>query len=432
VTAINTTRSGYKTIYTNIVLFGGGGTGWNIGWAASKLHYGNIILDTNFPANGSSIRNQAWLHNGSFYSFDRDMVQLCQRGFHSLLANYATTVHTNMQAYYHFAHLAQAEEFMSNCHAVDINTELVSGRQLEEYEPILRGPRHRYGVKTPDLCFNNAQYVQDIANQAFQLGTRFYPVERLIDITADWDGSFWHIFPGGNREIICNLIVLSCAALIPAILDKLSPGQSSGLRIIKNPVLALKADTLISNSLLLTSGETPDMHLVPFNCPGAVGATICCGGMQEDAIDHEDISLHPQWQETLIQYLRYYYPGIVDVVARNNGILAYPYSCHKVEHTRDQRENRANRQPFCDIYTPAQGAKGNIAVIYPGKLTNTPLLWDMFRDRLEPFLGDIDHNTTREGIEAPRITRQPYHSDAPYLLVVRNGKLRFEKIGPTM
>lgn len=399
-----------------------------MGWsAAAELTKRGIlckIIDTDPPGGYASTGNQGWAQSGALYLAkqmpDDVTAEFCREGYHHMMGHSGELIHHKVPCFFLFHYKEQCRRVVERCLAIGISARETSIKEIGE--PLLKGSDLRYAAEMPDHPFDNSRLLQVIAEQACNGGTQFHPVASLETIEIKKNGSGLHISLDRTRKIECNGLIIACGALIPAILQRLSPGQEDCFMLTKNPVLALRSDITIARSMLIPPREPGGPNLVPFNTDEGNGVSICIPSTEQFITDYHDHSLYDEHLQEFAISLSNFYSGIKSLAGEHT-ILAHIYYCQKLHLREDLDKNQSSRRTIFLSYALESGAPKNIYVLYPGKATAASILAEKCIEQLVKEIKGLQTNFNRPPTTAPTITKQRYCDEAEYRLVVESGKL---------
>ncbi|HYT41229.1 MAG TPA: hypothetical protein VEP90_02680, partial [Methylomirabilota bacterium] len=224
------------------------------------------------------------------------------------------------------------------------------------------------------------------------------------------------------EKIECKGIILACGAMIPAILERLLPGQGASFRLTKNPVLALRSDITISRSMLIIPREPGGPNLVPFKISEGHGVSVCLPSTEEFITNFRDYGLYPEHLKEFVSSLSNFYSGIITLAAEHT-ILGHIYYCQKLHLQEEFDKNQSGRRTIYLPYALEPGAPNNIYVLYPGKATAAPILAEKCVQELVKEIEGLQVDFNRPRTVTPTIAKQRYCDEPEYRLVVENRKL---------
>lgn len=398
--------------------------GWSAAAELSKRGILSKIVDTVPPGGYASTSNQSWMQSGALYLAkqipDEVTAEFCREGYHYMMGHSRDLIQHTVPCYFLFHYNEQCRSVIDQCRALGISARDVSIKGISE--PLLKGSDLRYAALVPDHPFNSSQLLQSIAEQACGGGAQFYPVADLENIEIKRNGNDLFILLDRTQKIECKGIILACGAMIPAMLERLHPGQGDGFILTKNPVLVLHSDISIARSMLIPPREPGGPHLVPFNIDGDNGVSVCIPSTEQFITDYHDHDLYPEHLNEFASSLSNFYSGIQTLVAEHT-TLAHIYYCQKLHLQEEFDKNPSGRRTIYLSYALEGGASKNIYVLYPGKATAAPILAEKcVQELLQEFLG-LQVNFNRPRTATPTIAKQRYSEEAVYRLVVNNGKL---------
>lgn len=403
-----------------------------MGWsAAAELIKRGIlpkIIDTVPPAAYASTGNQGWMQSGAFYLArqvpDPATAKMCRAGYHHMMGRNSPIIDHEVPCYFLFHHQEQCKSLIEQCLGHDIPAREIPIEEISE--PLLQHSDLRYAAVMPDHPFNNSRLLQSIAGQACNRGAQFYPVASLetIDVQEHGDGLLISLDSG--RKIECRGLILACGAKIPAMLERLCPGQGNIFSLTKSPVLALRSDDItLVRSMLISPGESDGPNLVPFNMDDGKGVTVCIPNTDQFITDDHDHALVHEHLQGFAAVLSNYYSGILSLAAKHT-ILAHLYYCQKLHLRINLDHNMFSRRTIFLSYALTSGAPKNIYILYPGKATAASILAEQCAEQLVREIEGLEVNFKRPPATAPTIAKQPYCHEASFQLVVANGRVQIK------
>ena len=382
------------------------------------------IIDTVPPGGYASTRNQGWMQSGALYLSrpvpDLGTADMCRQGYHHMMGRHSAVIRHEVPCYFLFHHLAQHRRLIEQCIGQDIPAREFPIEEINE--PLLQNSGLRYATVLPDHPFNNSHLLQSIAEQACKRGAQFYPVSSLetIEIQKHDDGLL--ISLDSEQTIECRGLILACGAMIPAVLERILPGQGDLFSLTKSPVLVLRSDTTLASSMLISPGEPDGPNLVPFNMDDGKGVTVCIPNTDQFIIDYHDHALDHEHLPAFASSLSNYYSGIIPLAASHT-ILAHLYYCQKLHLRTDLDHNMFSRRTIFSSYALEAGAPKNIYILYPGKATSASILAEQCAEQLVQEIDGLDVNFRRPPTTPPPIAKQLYCDEAQFQLVVENRRL---------
>jgi len=407
-----------------IVIIGAGIMGWTLAAELTKRGILCKIIDTVPPGGYASTGNQSWMQSGALYLaklvLDEVTAETCREGYHYMMGHNRDLIQHKVPCYFLFHYEQQCHSVIEHCQAFGIAARAVSIEEIKE--PLLKGSDLRYVALVPDHPFNNSQLLRSIARQACDGGAQFYPVASLETIEIKRNGGSLLVSPGNTEKIECKGIILACGAMIPAILERLLPGQGEGFRLTKNPVLALRSDITIARSMLTIPREPGGPNLVPFDISEGRGVSVCIPSTEEFITNFRDYGLYPEHLKEFVSSLSNFYSGIITLAAEHT-ILGHIYYCQKLHLQEEFDKNQSGRRTIYLSYALESGAPNNIYVLYPGKATAAPILAEKCAQKLVREIEGLQVDFNRPRTVTPTIAKQRYCDEPGYRLVVENRKL---------
>ena len=411
-----------------VAIIGAGIMGWMLAFALTKRGILCKIVDTDPAGKYASTGNQSWMQSGALYLAktvpDEVTAEACREGYHYIMGYSKRLVQHAVPCYFLFHYKKQCQSVIERCRAFGIDARPVSIEEIGE--PLLKGSDLRYAARVPDHPFNNSQLLRSIAEQACTGGAQFYPVASLETIEIQRNGSNLLVSLDNTEKIECKGIILACGAMIPAMLERLLPGQGARFRLTKNPVLALCSDISIASSMLIPPREPGGPHLVPFDTAEGNGVSVCIPSTEAVITDYRDHDLYPEHLKEFASGLLNFYSGIKTVAAEHT-ILAYVYYCQKLHLEEEFDKSQWGRRTIYLSYALEAGAPNNIYVLYPGKATAAPILAEMCVQELVKQLEGLQVDFNRPRTVPPTIAKPRYCDEPEYRLVVENRKLDFRR-----
>ncbi len=398
--------------------------GWTLAVELTKRGILCKIIDIDPPGGYASTGNQSWMQSGALYLAkqvpDEVTAEACRAGYHSMMGHSRDLIQHTVACYFLFHYQEQCQSVIDRCRAFSIDARAVSIEEISG--PLLKGSDLRYATRVPDHPFNNSQLLRSIAQQACTGGAQFYPVASLETIEIKRNGSNLLVSLETTEQIECKGIILACGAMIPAMLERLLPGQGAGFMLTKNPVLALRSDISIARSMLIPPREPGAPHLVPFDIDEGNGVSVCIPGTEVFITDYRDRDLYPEHLKEFISSLSNFYSGIKTLAAEHT-ILAHVYYCQKLHLQEEFDKNQSGRRTIDLSYALEPGAPNNIYALYPGKATAAPILAERCAQKLVKEIEGLQVDFNRPRTVTPTIAKQRYCDEAEYRLVVENRKL---------
>jgi glycine/D-amino acid oxidase-like deaminating enzyme len=412
-----------------IAIIGAGIMGWMLAFALANRGILCKIIDTDPPGGYASTGNQSWMQTGALYLAkpmpDEVTAEACRQGYHYMMGHSNKgLIQYTVPCYFVFHHKQQSQSVIERCRAFGIDARAVSIEEINE--PLLKGSDLRYAAQVPDHPFNNSQLLQSIAEQACAGGAQFYPVASLEMIEIKRNGSNLLVSLDTTEKIECKGIILACGAMIPAMLERLLPGQGVDFTLTKNPVLTLRSDISIAKSMLIPPGEPGGPHLVPFSIAEGNGVSVCIPHTEEFITDYRDRHFDPEHLKEFASALLNFYSGIKTLAAEHT-ILAHVYYCQKLHLQEEFDANQSGRRPIYLSYALEPGAPDNIYALYPGKATAAPILAERCAEELVKQIEGLQVDFNRPRTVTPTIAKPRYCDEAEYRLVVENRKLDFRR-----
>lgn len=352
----------------DVAIVGGGCAGLFTALELSKSGFACAVIDRSPLASYSSTRNQGWLQSGALYAAlgQNEVAKDCAKGFETLSATYPEAIDKKTRCYFLFRTKDELGNAIAACDGLEIFAIERKLSWLTSQEPILVGTPFVGALEVEDRPFNTNAVLTRVATEAVSLGTKCCSVSDLSEIQLNrTDGSWMVAF--NEISLRAQIILLAAGAYIKRQLQQFGSSRAKDLVVQKIPVYCLHGP--VTSSMLVSPLARDAPNLVPFSVGGKRGATICLTKADVMAASSADFELPPSAYDQFVDFLEFWFPGIVEHAEVQLSMKCHAYVCQKIH-----LEGDASRRHFIIDHNLSDGDRlKNLFTFYPGKFTASPL-----------------------------------------------------------